>query len=492
MLSILILNGFLGALLTVYWSQYRQLLASITITCSWLLFFLITQGMNFSVATVQFIETYTWMPSLSIGFSLGIDTLSWLFVLLTLFIMSLVIVAICIQEKEDSHQYLGIMLLLMSMMLGVFLAQDAILFYLFWEGVLIPMFLCINIWGSDQKYYAAMKFFLFTFIGSILMLVALIYMGIKADSFAIKDLIALSLNFKEQTTLFILLVSGFAVKIPMVPIHTWLPSVHTEASTEGSVVLAALMLKLGGYGLIRWLLPLVPDAARYFSPWMVVLSLMAIVYIGIVTYGQTDMKKLIAYASISHMGFVTLGLFLIYDAPTIDIAMMSCLGAVIQMISHAFSSGGLFLSFGWLYETVKQREIALFQGLFTQMPWYSVFFILFVLSTIGVPATAGFVGEWAVITAAIITNPIVGLMAMLGVLLSACYMLNMVKTVFFGQPSLSVVILSDISIIQIILLLCFATAIIGIGLYPAVITNILMPSLTLSIKLALASKLGGV
>lgn len=491
MLSLFILSSSIFALGIMLYPSRVKSLSLLSSLISIVLFYCITLKMNFSSSNIQLSESMVWVKSLGINLHIGMDLLSWVFCALTLFIHLIITVSSVMQDHERLKGYMALFLVMQSMTLGVFTAYDAILFYIFWEGMLIPMYLCICGYGSEDSMHAAMKFFLFTFVGSLLMLFGFIYLGIISGSFSFIDWVSLPLSFNQQWILFLLLLPGFAVKVPMFPLHTWLPKAHTEAPSEGSVVLAGLMLKVGAYGFIRILMPILPDACRYFSTALVILSLIAIIYVGIVAYSQRDIKQLIAYSSVSHMGFVTLGLFMIYHTK-FEIALMAFMGAIIQMITHAFGSGALFLSFGMLYAKVKKRNIETFKGLYTQLPWFSLFFMLFVFSTIGVPATAGFVGEWMVITSTIMTDIKVGLLAVLGVVISAAYLLNLVKEIFFGKPSLAVEPISDIDYKQGSLLALFSLAIIGIGVYPMILIKILTPSVNTLVKLSMLSKTGGI
>ena len=410
MLSLLLGSGILGSIAVIYLGQYinSRHVALVCCTLTLVLWAFITQQMDFQDPSIQLIESYSWIDALNIRFILGIDGLSYVFVTLTLLVNFIVILSTYWLEYEDMGFYLALFLFMQSMVAGVFLTFDAIAFYLFWEGMLIPMYLCIGMFGSSQRSKAAMKFFLYTFIGSLCMLVGLIYMGFSAQSFSFMAMQDLTLSLTEQKWLFLALLFAFAVKVPMFPLHTWLPDAHTEAPQSGSVILAALMLKVGAYGLMRLSLPLLPDASHYFANFMIGLSLIAILYVGIVAYSQRDIKRLIAYSSVAHMGFVTLGIFLAFGASTIESASFGYMGAVIQMVAHAFGSGALFLAFGWLYQRYPIREVEHYRGLATQIPKFSMFFLLYVFSTIGVPLTAGFVGEWMVIVSAIAKSPLLG------------------------------------------------------------------------------------
>lgn len=490
-LSLLIASGLLGGLgVMALGSRINcRHIASGTVLISLWVFYGLTQQMVFSDGGIQLMESLPWIPYFNVRYMLGIDGLSWALVGLTLLINCIVIAGSYLVNYTRMRLYLALFLLMQSMVIGVFLAYDAILFYMFWEGMLIPMYLCIGVWGSSQRSYAAMKFFLYTFLGSVLMLVGFIYLGIQAQSFSFLQMASVPLSLFEQQWLFLALLAAFAVKIPMFPFHTWLPDAHTEAPASGSVILAALMLKVGAYGLIRVSMPILPDASAYFAPLMIGLSLIAIVYVGIVAFSQQDMKRLIAYSSVAHMGFVTLGLFLIYRAGDADMASLGMTGAVVQMISHAFGSGALFCAFGLLYHQCHERSIIKFSGLGTKMPWFSMFFLLFVLSTIGLPLTAGFVGEYLVIMTALQTMPLVGLCAAITLVLSAAYLLTMYKQAFFGMPSDIVEKVRDIHRGEVTLLLFISLVVLALGIYPQGLIQVLYPPITQLLDAAVSSKL---
>lgn len=492
MISLLIGSGILGAIGVLLAPNYSRYMGIGISLFTWGIFIYITQHMDFNVASLQWVEVWDWIPYLKIQWFLGMDNLSWLMCALTLLIHSVVLVSMMLYATRNVSGYMALFFLLQSMTLGVFTAMDAIVFYLFWEGMLIPLYLCISGWGSDQAGKAAMKFFMFTFVGSLSMLIGFLYLGWVSGHFNLEDWVDLPLNFNQQFWLFLSLFPAFAIKVPMFPVHTWLPLAHTEAPSEGSVVLAGLMLKVGAYGFIRIMMPVLPDACRYFSDYVVILSLIAIVYVGMVAYAQTDIKKLIAYSSVSHMGFVTLGLFLLYTSDPGSSGILLWSGAVMQMITHAFGSGALFLSFGMLYLKSHKREVNLYSGLYQKAPMYSMFFMLFVCSTIGVPGTAGFIGEWAVIVGSIMAKPWAGMLALSGLLLSAGYLLNLVRQILYGKPSLLVSSLSDINRYEACLLGFLSLWILGIGIYPYYGFQLLKPSANALVKLALSSKVGGI
>ena len=375
-------------------------------------------------------------------------------------------------------------LIIQGMIVGVFCAMDAILFYVFWEGMLIPMYLSIGMWGSANRSYASIKFFLFTFFGSILMLVALLYLYNKTGSFMIQNFYGLSLDLTTQKWLFAAFLFAFAVKVPMWPVHTWLPDAHTEAPAGGSVVLAALMLKLGIYGFFRFSMPITPLACEKMAWVMIVLSLIAIVYIGLIAIVQTDMKKLIAYSSIAHMGFATLGCFMVYniavDSHSLETAYMSLEGAVIQMVAHAFGSGAMFLGVGMLADRslTHSRQIRDYGGVANSMPIFAAFFMLFAMSNVGLPGTAGFVGEFMIIMSAVQSHFMVAVFASLTLILSACYTLWMYKRVFFGVVANDqVASFKDVSRLELFNYILLAAGVFYIGLYPEPLINILRPTI---------------
>jgi len=394
----------------------------------------------------------------------------------------IVILASWTMVHEKVAQYLAVFLVMQGMVVGVFAALDAILFYFFWEGMLIPMYLSIGVWGADNRSYAAIKFFLYTFLGSAVMLVALLYLGLKANTFYIPSFFTLDLTLHQQMYIFIAFLLSFAIKVPMWPVHTWLPDAHTEAPVGGSVVLAALMLKLGAYGFLRFSLPILPDACRYFDWLLIGLSLVAIVYIGFIAIAQTDMKKLIAYSSIAHMGFVTLGCFMVYviiaHTGNAQDAYLSLEGAMVQMISHAFGSGALFLAFGVLYEQLHTREIRDFGGVAKSMPIFAAFFMLFAMSNVGLPGTSGFVGEFMILLSTFKASFWVTLAAASTLVIGAAYTLWMYKRVFFGPvANSSVATLKDINAIEFVMFLLLSIGVLWIGLYPEPLLNVLHASI---------------
>jgi NADH-quinone oxidoreductase subunit M len=412
----------------------------------------------------QFEESAPWIPAFNVNYHLGIDGIAAPLILLTSFTTVIVVISAWQVITKNIAQYMAAFLIMSGLMIGVFSALDGLLYYVFWEAMLIPMFLVIGIWGGENRVYATIKFFLYTLLGSLLMLVAFIYLFLKTGSFELTDYYHLPLTLKEQVLIFMAFFMAFAVKIPMWPVHTWLPDAHVEAPTGGSVVLAAIMLKLGGYSFIRFAMPIAPDAAHYLSGFMITLSLIAIVYIAFVALAQKDMKKLIAYSSISHMGFVTLGFF-IFSALGLE-------GAVVQMISHGFISAAMFLCVGVLYDRMHSRKIADYGGVVNTMPIFAAFMVLFAMANSGLPGTSGFVGEFMVILAAVKFNFWVGFLAATTLIFGAAYTLWMVKRVFYGEVANShVAELKDINKREFLILAVLALMVIGLGVYPKIITD---------------------
>lgn len=429
---------------------------------------------------MQFVEDHLWIRAYQTHYALGIDGISLLMVILTNFTGLLVVIAGCHSIKLRVSQYMAAFLIMQGMIVGVFCAMDAILFYVFWEGMLIPMYLSIGMWGSSNRSYASIKFFLFTFFGSILMLVALIYLYNQTGSFMIQNFYGLPLSLTVQKWLFVAFLFAFAVKVPMWPIHTWLPDAHTEAPAGGSVVLAALMLKLGVYGFLRLSMPITPLACVNLAWIMIVLSIIAIVYIGLIAIVQSDMKRLIAYSSIAHMGFATLGCFMVYDivyhSHSLQEAYMSLEGAVIQMVSHAFGSGAMFLGVGLMADRFynHSRLIRDYGGVANTMPIFASFFMLFAMSNVGLPGTAGFVGEFMVIMSAFQTHFWVAVFASLTLVLSASYTLWMYKRVFFGPVGNEhVARFQDIHWTEKVNYILLAAGVFFVGLYPQPVINVM-------------------
>ncbi|MGI9233119.1 MAG: NADH-quinone oxidoreductase subunit M, partial [Woeseiaceae bacterium] len=416
-------------------------------------------------AGMQFVERLPWIESLSVYYYLGIDGLSAPLILLTAFITPLVVIAGWDSIKARSAQYFAAFLILEGLMIGVFSALDGLLFYVFWEAMLIPMFLIIGVWGGERRVYATLKFFLYTFLGSVLMLVAFIYLYLQSGSFDLLGFMNEPLSLKAQQYIFIAFLLAFAVKVPMWPVHTWLPDAHVEAPTGGSVILAAIMLKMGGYGFVRLSLPIVPDGSAYFSGLMIALSLIAIVYIGFVALMQKDMKKLIAYSSIAHMGFVTLGMFLMWQITATTGAGLGMTGAMVQMISHGLISGAMFLCVGVLYDRVHSRQIADYGGVANTMPVFAAFMVLFSMANAGLPGTSGFVGEFMVIIASFKANFWYAFLAASTLILGAAYTLWMVKRVLYGEvANKQVAELVDLNGRELIVLAVLAISVLLVGL----------------------------
>ncbi|KAB0584121.1 NADH-quinone oxidoreductase subunit M [Ideonella dechloratans] len=440
-------------------------------------------GFDTSTAAMQFVENLSWIERFNVRYHLGVDGISVWFVLLTAFITVIVVVAAWEVIQERAHQYLGAFLILSGLMIGVFSALDGLLFYVFFEATLIPMYIVIGIWGGPRRVYAAFKFFLYTLLGSLLMLVALTYLYIKSGgSFEILDWHKLPLPMDAQALLFFAFFAAFAVKVPMWPVHTWLPDAHVEAPTGGSVVLAAIMLKLGAYGFLRFSLPIAPDAAHHYAWFIIALSLIAVVYIGLVAMVQQDMKKLVAYSSIAHMGFVTLGFFIFNE--------LGMSGGIVQMISHGFVSGAMFLSIGVLYDRVHSREISAYGGVVNTMPKFAAFALLFSMANCGLPGTAGFIGEWMVILGSVGYNFWIGLLAATAVIFGAAYSLWMYKRVYFGDVTNDHVReLTDINAREFGMLAVLAIAVLAMGLYPKPFTDVMHASVTELLKHVAVSKI---
>jgi len=439
-------------------------------------------GFDTASSDMQFQELSSWVPAMGINYHLGVDGLSVWFVPLTALITIFVVVAAWEVITDRPAQYFAAFLILSGLMIGVFSALDGLLFYVFFEATLIPMYLIIGIWGGPRRVYAAFKFFLYTLLGSLLTLVALIYLYVQSGSFAILDWHQLPLSMNEQIFIFIAFLLAFAVKVPMWPVHTWLPDAHVEAPTGGSVVLAAIMLKLGAYGFLRFSMPIAPDASIELSGLMITLSLIAVVYIGFVALVQTDMKKLVAYSSIAHMGFVTLGFFIFNP--------MGVQGGIIQMISHGFVSGAMFLCIGVLYDRVHSREIADYGGVENTMPKFAALFMLFTMANAGLPATSGFVGEFLVILGAVEFNFWVGFLAALTLVLGAAYSLWMYKRVIFGPVANEKVAgLKDLNTREFSMLLVMAVLVLAMGLYPKPFTDATNASVDKLLKHVAISKI---
>jgi NADH-quinone oxidoreductase subunit M len=432
---------------------------------------------------MQFVERFAWIERFNIHYYLGIDGLSLWFIPLTAFITVMVVIAGWEVIEKRVAQYMGAFLILSGLMIGVFCALDGMLFYVFFESTLVPMFIIIGVWGGSNRVYAAVKFFLYTFLGSLLTLVAVLYLYFKSGgSFDILTWHRLPLTMSAQIMVFLAFLMAFAVKVPMWPVHTWLPDAHVEAPTGGSVVLAAIMLKLGGYGFLRFSLPITPDASHYLAGFMITLSLIAVIYVGLVALVQTDMKKLVAYSSIAHMGFVTLGFFVFND--------IAVQGGLAQMISHGFVSGAMFLCIGVLYDRMHSRQIVDYGGVVNTMPRFAALFVLFSLANAGLPGTSGFIGEFLVILGAVKFNFWIGMLAATALILGAAYSLWLVKRVIFGAiANTNVAKLKDLNGREFFMLGLLAIAVIAMGLYPAPFTDAMQNSVTDLLKHVAISKL---
>ena len=439
---------------------------------------------------MQFVERVVWVDSLNVYYYLGVDGLSAPLILLTTFITPLVVIAGWDSIKNRPAQYFSAFLILEGLMIGVFSALDGLLFYVFWEAMLIPMFLIIGIWGGERRVYATLKFFLYTFLGSVLMLVAFIYLYLQTGSFDLFGFMNEPLSLQAQKYIFIAFLLAFAVKVPMWPVHTWLPDAHVEAPTGGSVILAAIMLKMGGYGFVRLSLPIVPDGSEYFSGMMIALSLIAVVYIGFVALMQKDMKKLIAYSSIAHMGFVTLGMFLMWHITAETGAGLGMTGAMVQMISHGLISGAMFLCVGVLYDRVHSRQIADYGGVANTMPVFAAFMVLFSMANAGLPGTSGFVGEFMVIIASFKANFWFAFLSATTLILGAAYTLWMVKRVVYGEIANDhVARLNDLNSREFIVLAILALSVLLVGLWPAPLVDMMNTSVEILIEQVGQSKL---
>ncbi|MBJ6984486.1 NADH-quinone oxidoreductase subunit M [Luteimonas sp. MC1750] len=447
-----------------------------------------------AVATMQFVEAREWIPAYDIQYHLGADGISVALIVLTTLVTVLVLIGAWASIDKRVNQYFASMLILEGLMIGVFSAVDAMLFYVFFEGMLIPMFIIIGVWGGPRRVYASVKFFLYTFLGSVFMLVGLVYLYLKAGSWQLPDLYALPLTATEQMWLFFAFLIAFAVKVPMFPVHTWLPDAHVEAPTGGSVILAAIMLKIGGYGFLRFSLPITPDAGHEWAWLLIALSLVAVVYVGLVALVQQDMKKLIAYSSVSHMGFVTLGIFiafaLVRDTGNPEAARLGMQGAMVQMISHGFVSGAMFTCVGVLYDRMHTRMIRDYGGVANVMPWFAAFYVLFAFANSGLPGTSGFVGEFMVIVASFQHHPLIAFVAALTLILGAGYTLWLVKRVMYGEVgNAHVAAMKDINGREALVLGVFAAGVLLIGIWPRPLTDLMEPSIAQLADMLANSKL---
>ena len=497
-LSFLVWLPIIGGFLVLALGDQRLVLARwVALLTSLLALYLsVILYMNFDSSTpaYQFLEIYKWIPFLNATYSLGVDGIALPLVLLTTFITVPVLIAAWTVIEKRPAQYFAAFLIMEGLMIGVFSSLDALLFYFFWEAMLIPMFLIIGIWGGPRRVYATIKFFLYTFLGSVFMLVALIYLYLKAGSYQITAFQALPLSMSEQFWIFLAFFAAFAVKIPMFPVHTWLPDAHVEAPTGGSVVLAAIMLKMGGYGFLRFSLPIAPDASRELDELMIALSLIGVVYIGLIALVQTDMKKLIAYSSIAHMGFVTLGIFLAFNimaaTGTLKGVRMGIDGAMVQMVSHGLISGAMFLCVGVLYDRMHSREISAYGGVINKMPIFGSVMIFFALANAGMPGTSGFVGELLVILASFKANFWYAFLAATTLILGAAYTLWLVKRVVFGPVvNNQVQMLEDLNGREALVLGVLAVAVLALGLWPAPLLEIMQVSTQHLVAQIMTSKL---
>jgi NADH-quinone oxidoreductase subunit M len=451
-------------------------------------------GYDPTVSGMQFVENNAWIPAFNIRYFLGVDGLAVPLILLTTFSTVLVVLAGWDVIERHRAQYYAAFLIMEGLMVGVFSALDSILFYVFWEAMLIPMFLIIGIWGGARRVYATIKFFLYTFLGSVFMLVALVYMALKADSFSVLAMHDLPLNMREQTLIFLAFFAAFAVKVPMWPVHTWLPDAHVEAPTGGSVILAAVMLKIGGYGFLRFSLPIAPDASQSLDWLMITLSLVAVGYIGLVALVQEDMKKLVAYSSIAHMGFVTLGLFVIFgilkSSGDEAKAALGVQGALVQMISHGFISGALFLCVGVLYDRMHSRAIGDYGGVANTMPVFAAFAVFFAMANAGLPGTSGFVGEFMVILASFNANIWYAFVASLTLIFGAAYSLWMIKRVVFGPvANQHVAELTDVNRREFFILAVLVVAVLALGIWPDPLVHMMQGSVEHLVEQVQRSKL---
>ncbi|MFN3304463.1 MAG: NADH-quinone oxidoreductase subunit M [Roseateles sp.] len=458
-------------------------MALVAAVASFLVTLPLITGFDTSTAAMQFVENHAWIERFNIRYHLGVDGISMWFVPLTAFITVIVVISAWEVIETRVNQYMGAFLILSGLMVGVFAALDGMLFYVFFEATLIPMYIIIGVWGGPNRVYAAFKFFLYTLAGSLLMLVALLYLYVQSGgSFDIQTWHKLPLAGGAQTWLFFAFLAAFSVKVPMWPVHTWLPDAHVEAPTGGSVVLAAIMLKLGCYGFLRFSMPIAPDAAREWSWLIIAMSLIAVVYIGLVALVQKDMKKLVAYSSIAHMGFVTLGFFIFNE--------LGVSGGLVQMIAHGFVSGAMFLCIGVLYDRVHSREIASYGGVVNTMPKFAAFAVFFGMANCGLPATAGFVGEWMVILGTVQYNFWLGGIAATALIFGAAYTLWMVKRVYFGDiANDDVRALTDINKREFVMLAVLAVATLYMGLHPKPFTDVMHHSVTELLRHVALSKI---
>jgi len=499
LLSLVIWIPVLGGIVVLVAGSYTN---SATARIIALLFSIITfvlsiplyTDFNTATAAMQFTELSPWITAFKINYHLGIDGISMPLIILTTFMTVIVVIAGWEVIQDRPAQYMAAFLIMAGLMNGVFAALDAALFYVFWEAMLIPMFIAIGVWGGPRRVYATIKFFLYTFFGSVFMLIALLYLRLESGSFSILDFHAFKMDLDVQILIFIAFLLAFAVKVPMWPVHTWLPDAHVEAPTGGSVILAAIMLKLGAYGFLRFSLPITPDASHHLDWLMISLSLIAVVYIGFVALVQQDMKKLIAYSSISHMGFVTLGFFIAWNildnTGKLDGAAMGMQGAIVQMISHGFISGAMFLVVGVMYDRLHSREISAYGGVVNTMPKFAAFAVLFAMANAGLPGTSGFVGEFMVILSAFKANFWFAFLAGTTLILGAAYTLWMVKRVIFGDvKNENVAKLQDINNREFLFLSILAVMVLLFGVWPAPLIEVMDASVANLLQHMMQSKL---
>ena len=501
LLSLIVWLPIIGGLITLAAGDHDSTGARrIAFSFSMANFFLMVPlyvGFDTSTADMQFVERTPWIDAFNIDYYFGVDGISMPLIALTAFISPLVIIAGWKTVQVQASRYMAAFLIMEGLMIGVFAALDSILFYVFWEAMLIPMFLIIGVWGGPNRIYATIKFFLYTFLGSVLMLIALIYMRYQSEagSFAIPDFHALKLNMTEQILIFFAFLLAFAVKVPMWPVHTWLPDAHVEAPTGGSVILAAIMLKIGGYGFLRFSLPIAPDASMQFDWLIITMSLIAVIYIGLVAIVQEDMKKLIAYSSIAHMGFATLGFFLPFGIHAVAVddlsgAALAVEGGMIQMISHGFISAALFLCIGVMYDRLHSRQIKDYGGIVVSMPVFAGFMVLFAMANSGLPGTSGFVGEFMVILASMQSDFWIAFLAATTLILGAAYSLWLVKRVIFGEiRNEQVAEMKDLDVHEFVVLGSLAVTVLLFGVWPDPLVEIMHPSVDNLLRHIVVSKL---
>ena len=496
LLSILIWLPILGGVVTLFAGDKfaARPVALVVSVLTFAISLLLWTGFNPEGYQLQFVEKLPWIETFKINYSLGVDGISMPLLLLNTFITVLIVLAGWEVIKKKPAQYMAAFLIMEGIINGVFAAQDAMLFYVFFEAMLIPMFIVIGIWGGDNRIYATIKFFLYTFFGSVFMLVSLIYMYGKAGSFEIADLHNVKLGLMPQMLIFLSFLIAFGVKVPMWPVHTWLPDAHVQAPTGGSVILAAVMLKIGGYGFLRFSLPMVPDGSRELAWLVVLMSLTAVVYIGFIALVQKDMKKLVAYSSIAHMGFVTLGFFLIYpiiaNTGSSEGSLLGLQGGMVQMVSHGFISGAMFLCIGVLYDRMHTRDITAYGGVSNRMPWFAALFVLFAMANTGLPGTSGFVGEFMVILSSFKASFWIAFLGATTLVIGAAYTLWLVKRVIFGNVvNDNVAALQDINTRETFILATLAIMVLLLGLWPEPLVHVMNDSLAHVIEQATASKL---